>query len=68
MVKTLAVEAKAYPFLTFCRLVGISRAQGYIELNAGRLKAVKRGRSTLILAEDAQAWLDALPALQPKAA
>jgi len=58
----------AYPFRTWCKLNGISVAQGYIEIKSGRLKAHKRGTSTIIKAEDAQAWLDALPALSPKQA
>ncbi len=58
----------AYPFRQFCKNVGISIAQGYIEINAGRLKAHKRGTSTIIKAEDAKAWLDALPAFGSKQA
>lgn len=58
----------AYPFRQFCRNVGISIAQGYIEISSGRLKAHKRGTSTLVKAEDAKAWLDALPAFEAKQA
>ncbi len=57
---TAVVAPRAYPFRQFCKSHGISVAQGYLEINAGRLKAVKRGRSTLILEEDAKAWRDAL--------
>jgi hypothetical protein len=62
------MEPLAYPFRQFCRNVGISIAQGYVEINAGRLKAHKRGASTIIKAEDAKAWLDSLPAFEPKQA
>ena len=56
----------AYPFREFCRQAGISYAQGYVEINAGRLKAHKLGTKTMIRAEDARAWLDGLPAMTPR--
>jgi len=59
---------KAYPFPQFCRDHGIGRTKAYEEIAAGRLKARKVGVRTIILAEDAQAWLDSLPELSPKAA
>jgi len=65
---TTPIAPLAYPFRSWCKSVGISVAQGYNEINAGRLKAHKRGTSTIIKAEDAQAWLDALPAFGSKQA
>ena len=43
------------------------RAKIYQEINAGRLRAIKMGRSTRILVDDLKAYLAALPAIQPKA-
>jgi excisionase family DNA binding protein len=43
------------------KLAGIGRSKGYAEIKAGRLRAKKLGRRTLITAEDLQAWLQALP-------
>lgn len=64
----METDPLAYPFRQFCKNAGISIAQGYIEIKEGRLKAHKRGTSTLIKAEDAKAWLDALPAFGSKQA
>jgi excisionase family DNA binding protein len=44
------------------------RAKIYQEINAGRLRAIKMGRSTRILVDDLKAYLAALPAIQSKAA
>jgi hypothetical protein len=41
----------------------IGRTKTYEEINAGRLKARKAGRRTIIAEEDAEEWLSNLPAL-----
>ncbi len=38
----------------------------YGEINAGKLKATKRGNRTVVLAPDLQAWLASLPAIRPR--
>jgi len=45
-----------------CSALAISRSKLYLELAAGRLRAVKCGRRTLIPATEIKAWLDGLPA------
>jgi hypothetical protein len=48
----------------FCNSYGIGRTKAYEEINAGRLRARKAGRRTIITADDAEDWLNRLPALQ----
>lgn len=46
-----------------CARLGLSRSTLYLEIAAGRLRAVKvRGR-TLITREDQAAWVKSLPAM-----
>lgn len=52
--RALSVEA-------FCRLYGIGRTHFYQEVKAGRIPVRKAGKRTLVLKEDAEAWLAALP-------
>ena len=42
------------------------RAYIYGEINAGRLRATKRGRYTVILGRDLDAWVASLPAIKPR--
>jgi len=46
----------------FCRKYGIGRTKFYEEINAGRLRAVKCGKRTLVLIRDGSAWENTLPA------
>jgi hypothetical protein len=48
-----------------CDYAAIGRTAAFAEIKAGRLIARKRGRSTIILIEDADAWLQSLPAVRP---
>jgi excisionase family DNA binding protein len=50
------------------KLGGPRRAKLYEEISAGRLRAVKVGRSTRILISDFRAYLTSLPAIEPRAA
>jgi hypothetical protein len=61
-------EKVAYTLPDFLTAFGISRSTFYRAVNSGKLKARKNGTSTIVTAEDAKAWLDSLPVLQPKAA
>ena len=48
------------------KLGGPKRDKAYREIKAGRLRAVKRGRNTLILVEDPKTYLNSLPAIVPQ--
>jgi excisionase family DNA binding protein len=52
---------RAFPIIEFCRRYGIGRTTAYAEIAAGRLRAVKVGKRTLISVDAAEAWLVSLP-------
>jgi len=58
----------AYTVSEFLRCAGIGRTHFYRLINSGELKARKQGKRTIILAADADAWLNALPSYGSKAA
>jgi len=59
---------KALSIRGFCDTFGVGLTFTYAEIKGGRLRAVKCGRRTLILAADAERWAAALPSLNRKAA
>jgi excisionase family DNA binding protein len=58
----------AYTIAEAGKVSNTGRTVLYEEIKAGRLRAVKRGRRTLILADDLRRWLEALPALSKEIA
>jgi excisionase family DNA binding protein len=52
---------KAYNIKEFCKCFSIGRSKIYAEIKAGRLRAIKIGRRTLITLADAEEWLFCLP-------
>jgi excisionase family DNA binding protein len=47
----------------FCNQYGPGRTKCYEEISAGRLKAHKIGKRTVIIEDDAEDWLAKLPSL-----
>jgi excisionase family DNA binding protein len=56
----------AYSVAEACAVGSIGRTALYEAIGLGELRAVKRGRRTLILADDLLRFLESLPALNPK--
>jgi excisionase family DNA binding protein len=50
----------AYSIAELPALVSLGRSHIYEEIRAGKLRTVKAGRRTLVLAEDLRAWLHSM--------
>ena len=62
--KAKAMGQLAFTMREFCAVYGIGKDRAYDEVREGRLIARKWGARTIILAEDAERFIAALPRLE----
>jgi excisionase family DNA binding protein len=58
--------ALAYSVRDACLIACTGRTSVYEAIRTGELRAVKRGRRTLILDEDLRRWVQSLPSVEVK--
>jgi excisionase family DNA binding protein len=60
------MDVLAYTISEACASTRTGKTALYAAIHNGELRAVKRGRRTLILVSDLEEWLSRLPSVEPK--
>lgn len=60
----LVMEKKLLTIAEFCHIYGVGQTFTYDLIKAGKIKALKAGRKTMIPVEAAQEWADSLEELK----
>ena len=58
-------ERRVFTISEFLERYGIGRTRFYEEVAEGRLRLRKLGKKSLVTVDDAEAWLESLPASSP---
>jgi len=63
-----SLQPLALTVVEACAVARTGKTALYEAIKSGQLRALKRGRKTLILTEDLRQWVEKLPAINPAAA
>lgn len=67
-LKHSAQQKRGLSVEEFCEIYDVGRSSAYVEIRAGRLKARKVGKRTIIAVDDAEEWFARLPRVKAAAA
>ena len=63
-MRNIAMNTLAYTIAEACAVTRTGKTALYEAIKAGELRAVKRGRRTLVLPDDLKEWIEKLPTIE----